>query len=309
MQPIEQGASEHLSFESTFFADPRRMDQADYLAPSHSAGGIFVGHYRQAAPTLDVSTPNDSTEGYWVPIILAEIPACNAWRDGAHRRSTAKPAGSICAYDLRHRWETELNFAFNTVNFYIPQSAFDDLTTELRSPRVERLNCENSETYLDPVAYHLAYSLAHIIDAGALLPSLLADQILIAARLHIATRYGGLSVPDDPPRRLSPKQVQSLKELLLDEPWRNIRLPDLAAACGMTTRVFERAFREQFGKPPHKWRTAARVASARSMLQHSNATLAEFAYACGFSDQSHFTRVFSRHVGVTPTAYRRTLRS
>jgi AraC family transcriptional regulator len=36
--------------------------------------------------------------------------------------------------------------------------------------------------------------------------------------------------------------------------------------------------------------------------------LATVALAAGFADQSHFTRFFKRHTGLTPNAYRRMLR-
>jgi len=38
------------------------------------------------------------------------------------------------------------------------------------------------------------------------------------------------------------------------------------------------------------------------------ATLASLALAAGFADQSHFTRAFKRHTGLTPNAYRRSTR-
>ncbi|WP_345774966.1 helix-turn-helix domain-containing protein [Sinorhizobium prairiense] len=41
------------------------------------------------------------------------------------------------------------------------------------------------------------------------------------------------------------------------------------------------------------------------MLLESDAALSEVAISCGFSDQSHFTRVFSSIVGTTPGAWRR----
>lgn len=44
------------------------------------------------------------------------------------------------------------------------------------------------------------------------------------------------------------------------------------------------------------------------MLENTDRSIAEIALSVGFSDQSHFTRRFSRHVGVTPGVFRRALR-
>jgi transcriptional regulator GlxA family with amidase domain len=41
------------------------------------------------------------------------------------------------------------------------------------------------------------------------------------------------------------------------------------------------------------------------MLERSPATVGEVAVACGFYDQSHFTKAFKAHAGLPPQAYRR----
>lgn len=291
-------------FEEPFFADRGAMDQADYLDPSASVGGISVGNYRNDAPRLELSTPNERVPVFYVPVMLMEIPRQNAWRDGRHARNPARPTGAVACYDLRHRWETELNFAFHTVSYYIPQTAFDQLTLEFREPRIETLGCAPTLVTLDPILYHLSLALVPVIDRRAAIPSLLADEILVAVRLHLATRYGGLRLPETAPGRLSPRQIRSLKSRLLDEPARSVRLAELAASCGMPLRAFQRAFRRQFGSSPHRWRLASKVAHARTLLERTGLPLAHIAQTCGFSDQSHFTRVFTRLVGISPAAYR-----
>lgn len=48
-----------------------------------------------------------------------------------------------------------------------------------------------------------------------------------------------------------------------------------------------------------------RIEKATSLLTGSDNTLAEIAYLTGFSDQSHFNRIFKKHMGMTPSEYRR----
>ena len=93
--------------------------------------------------------------------------------------------------------------------------------------------------------------------------------------------------------------------MMLDEPWRNVRLAELAAACDMPVHSFGRAFRKQYGKSPHQWLLARKVEQARKLLEYSEIPLVEIAFLCGFSDQPHLTRIFARIVGVTPKVYRR----
>jgi AraC family transcriptional regulator len=291
-------------FERPFFADRQRLDAANYLHPSASIGGISVGNYRKATPTLEVSAPNDSLPVYYVPVMLTDIPPQHAWRNGRHRLNPARPPASLCSFDLRERWETELCFAFHTLSFYVPQAAFDEVTEELGQAPVDRLSCVPSVVTIDPIIHHLSLALVAIIEAGDQLPSLLADHMLSAVRLQLAVRHGGLRVPHLRSASLSATQISALKALMLDEPGRDVRLAELAAMCDLPLRSFERAFRKTFGSSPHRWRLEAKVQRARKMVELTDRPLAEIASTCGFSDQSHLTRVFVRAVGMPPGAYR-----
>ena len=68
---------------------------------------------------------------------------------------------------------------------------------------------------------------------------------------------------------------------------------------------FLRAFRKTMGLAPHQWLMVRRVERARELIQEGEQPLSEIALDAGFSDQSHFTRVFSQQMGVSPGAWRR----
>lgn len=65
-----------------------------------------------------------------------------------------------------------------------------------------------------------------------------------------------------------------------------------------------RAFRREFGMPPHQYLTSRRVDQARGLLL-SGVPVAEAAVGAGFYDQSHLTRHFKRILGVNPGGFRR----
>jgi AraC family transcriptional regulator len=56
---------------------------------------------------------------------------------------------------------------------------------------------------------------------------------------------------------------------------------------------------------PHRWLLKRRVELAHKLLGNPLLSLAEVAVRCGFSDQSHFTRVFTAMSGASPGAWRR----
>lgn len=81
-----------------------------------------------------------------------------------------------------------------------------------------------------------------------------------------------------------------------------IKLSDLSAVCGISAFHLIRSFRASTGMPPHAYLTQVRANRAREMLVRGE-QLSAVAYACGFADQSHLTRVFKKIFGITPGAY------
>jgi transcriptional regulator GlxA family with amidase domain len=89
---------------------------------------------------------------------------------------------------------------------------------------------------------------------------------------------------------------------------RPIRASELAAACGLSVSQLQREFRRLFGISPTDYILRTRLLVARQMLERSAATVGEVAVACGFYDQSHFTKAFKAHTGLPRHAYRRRTR-
>jgi AraC-like DNA-binding protein len=100
-------------------------------------------------------------------------------------------------------------------------------------------------------------------------------------------------------------QLRRAKEMLLADISGHLPLSELATACRLSVSHFLRAFRASTGTPPRRWLIAQRVNNAQKLLAQSEVPLSEIAYTCGFADQSHFSRVFARISGTTPSVWRR----
>jgi AraC-like DNA-binding protein len=107
------------------------------------------------------------------------------------------------------------------------------------------------------------------------------------------------------PSGLAPWQLRRSKEMFLANLSENLSLTNVAAVCKLSVSHFGRAFKHSTGLPPRQWVTAARVEEAQKLLAKSHTPLAEVAVMCGFSDQSHFSRIFGRVVGASPGVWRR----
>jgi AraC-like DNA-binding protein len=79
---------------------------------------------------------------------------------------------------------------------------------------------------------------------------------------------------------------------------------DLAKACGLSVRAFERQFQAAYNCSPHDYIRQLRVRMSCSALVFSRKSLADVATEFGFADQSHFTKEFRKFMSETPRAYR-----
>jgi AraC family transcriptional regulator len=73
---------------------------------------------------------------------------------------------------------------------------------------------------------------------------------------------------------------------------------------GMNLYYFARLFKQSMGLSPHRYVLEQRIARAKQLLHTPEMTVLEAGVRTGFGDQGHFTKVFRRFVGVTPTKFR-----
>ena len=88
-----------------------------------------------------------------------------------------------------------------------------------------------------------------------------------------------------------------------------VRLTQVAARFDMSVRSFNRRFKVATGQTPLQYLHNARIQTAKDLLQTSNLSIGEIAYRAGYQDLAHFTRLFKRLLGVTPSQYRTTVRA
>jgi len=102
--------------------------------------------------------------------------------------------------------------------------------------------------------------------------------------------------------------VRRMRDYLDAHATQDVTLADLARIGQRSRYTVLRLFRRATGMTPHGYLLNRRIERARRALA-AGAPLAETALACGFFDQSHFSRVFKRFTGVTPGQYRGTGRA
>lgn len=88
-----------------------------------------------------------------------------------------------------------------------------------------------------------------------------------------------------------------------------IRVEDLAKDACMSPGHFIRLFKEELGCTPTQFLINRKMMKAKLMLASESIMTKEIAYRLGYEDVSYFTRLFKKHVGITPSLYRQTYNS
>ena len=82
---------------------------------------------------------------------------------------------------------------------------------------------------------------------------------------------------------------------------------DLALAAkelGVSDRQMRRIFQKHYGVPPIEYLMRLRISRAGTLLDSSDMTVSEVAFACGFSDSNYFSRQFRSSTGLSPREWR-----
>jgi AraC family transcriptional regulator len=190
-------------------------------------------------------------------------------------------------------------------------SAFDEVTSEMKRARIERLHCPIGVEHTDETMLNLARALNPVLARPEHATALFTDHVFLAMVAHLSGMYGGLDNREMPAcsapkgRMLTPLQERRVTSRLLDDLSADTSLSELAGLCGLSRSYFVRAFKQSTGMPPYRWLLMQRVRHAKALLRGTKMPIADIAVACGFSDQSHLTRVFSKAFCISPAAWRR----
>jgi transcriptional regulator GlxA family with amidase domain len=148
--------------------------------------------------------------------------------------------------------------------------------------------------------------------------ALVADDLGVEVAQHVARwlvmflhRPGGQSQFASPVwvPRAERSTVRAVQHLVESAPGGDHRVPNLAAAAAMSVRHFTRVFTAEVGETPSHFVERTRLEAARRELEIGDDTLDLVAVRCGLGTAETLRRVFQRHLGVSPDAYRRRFRT
>jgi AraC family transcriptional regulator, exoenzyme S synthesis regulatory protein ExsA len=102
----------------------------------------------------------------------------------------------------------------------------------------------------------------------------------------------------------TPRQA-NFKEVILTHLFSNISVPELAVLSGRSLSTFKRDFENYFKDTPASYIKEQKLLKANELLISTDFSVSEICYEVGFSDTSHFTKLFKLKYHLTPSGYRK----
>lgn len=211
------------------------------------------------------------------------------------------PAGSVFANGPQHvRW-AEVSEPTEAVEIYPDLGLLHAAVEPVQGHvEIEPVTAARDATVLG-VAAVLKRAHVHAIELDAVQASTLAHRLAAHLadhychpRLRRAHRTGRLD-------RTVVDQIAEFVEARIGE---QLTLDDLAAQARLSPFHFARAFKHTTGLAPHQFVTMRRMERAKTLLLSTRRSVPEIAHRLGYSNVSHFRRLFRRSTGFLPSDLR-----
>jgi AraC family transcriptional regulator len=279
------------------------------LVTNSKESALTSARFRHDAPHPAVkSLP--AQDAFVAIMQVSPLPAHDLWIGDKHYTVDAGSNGVMNIANLDEPFACRIARPFENIHIHIPRSVLDDVAEEANAPKIDRLLAPNGWETADPVVQGVQTSLLTALARPEEISRLFADHLHLALVAHLARTYGNMQEGQRlRSGGLAPWQERRAKELIAANLGKEISLERVARECHLSVSYFSRAFKVSTGMTPHEWLQICRIERAKDMMMAAEVSLAEVALACGFADQSHFTKIFTRNVGNTPGAWQRLRRA
>ncbi len=103
---------------------------------------------------------------------------------------------------------------------------------------------------------------------------------------------------------LNQTSQKNLDDVMLKNFQHDLQLEEFARLCGRSLSAFKRDFEKFYRQTPGKWLNDKRLEYASSLLLSSDLNVNEICYESGFTNSSHFNKVFKDKYQVPPKQFR-----
>lgn len=230
------------------------------------------------------------------------------WVDGRHALAGRKPPQTLFVTNDARAKRAVLHGPVSVFRVYLPQALLQEAYESAvgRAPSAE-IVLPDYKYLTDTTVERLVQVLVSAEHCDQGFGRVFLDNVSLAVACRLTANHFGLQNSPKGKGALATWRLNRLTDYVeasLDTP---ISLRDMADAAGLTRMHFAAQFRASTGFSPHEYLLRRRVARAQELLLNPDLPIVDIALTVGFQTQAHFTVVFKKIVGETPSRWRRQL--
>lgn len=209
------------------------------------------------------------------------------------------PKGIVVEYDKIG--DADFNNLFEAIYFVAKDDLLKEFLVRVDLRRPNTFAVEKQSLTVKPVNERLTTFLASVkvlmkeketVDKG------LVKLKIFELLYDLAVIDQGMVLKMLQEKRCVPESIVSAVERHYLKP---IGLPELAERAGRSLSTFKREFGIIYKSPPAKWIKEQRLQKARQLLQSTSMLVQVVCRETGFTNVSHFSRIFKKHFGYPPS--------
>ncbi|MEM8750526.1 MAG: AraC family transcriptional regulator [Pseudomonadota bacterium] len=202
----------------------------------------------------------------------------------------------------------QIDYDFDLLIVGVPTEVFDKAFDAVGTGPNRDLEQLHSSMIYDATIESLLHRMHSEATSGNPYGGLFADHVASSVAALLLGLAGRSQKPDSKTGPLTKQQLAFVHDLMMDHLQERLTLDKLAGELGYDVFRFSRAFKAATGQTAYQYLMMMRLERGRDRLIHTNESLANISYDCGFSSQAHFTAAFTKYMGVSPGAFREELR-
>jgi AraC family transcriptional regulator len=261
----------------------------DLIIEKHSIGAIEIPEHEHSSLCLHMQT-SGPVQMEW-------------WSEGKYGKESPS-RGSLIFLTPGTRDRVRWNGSSRRVVLSIDESYIFRAAQELG--RKNHLGFKNRWIFEDRQLLLLLSEMQRETETGWEMGSLYGDHLGMSLSMALIQKYGrDVSIAPLVKGGISKVRLGRVLEYVAANSHLDLRLDDLAQVAEMSQFHFARLFRLSMGVTPHRYLMDQRLQKAKALLRLNTRTVTEVATEIGFANAGHFARAFKRHLGVSPTDWKR----
>jgi AraC family transcriptional regulator len=308
------------SANARFAAEGRQTGHSPKLS------GVDVMHEGRVEPCLHAQPTLSSATAGWSGLALEDysVPALMIPRHEHVENFVHVVLQGSAQYEVSTRGKTLRYAASPGTTFILPRGTVDELLWSGPTHRIavaihprllvsaldetaheSDIELTQHWNLIDPQIMAVLLATTTDLKEGSPAGRLYGESLCNALAVYLLNRYAV--------RRYAPVayrgglpgyRLRRVLDYIGDNLAEDVSLGQLAAVVDMSPHYFAELFKKSTGQTPHQYILLRRIERAKNKIADANGSIIEVGIEVGFSNPSHFSRVFRKLVGTSPSEFR-----